>query len=141
SKVEEIRELIVATAQDGSSVRLADIANVEDGYKELRTHIRVNGQAAVAFDVLKQSGKNTIEVDEKAKERLAELQKAFPVGMQADPIIEQAMFIRENTHEVEVAIFFGGAMAILVILFFMLDLRSTLISAVALPTSVISTFF
>lgn len=141
TKVEQIRELIVATAQDGSSVRLADVATVEDGYKELRTRIRVNGEAAVAFDVLKQSGKNTIEVDEKVKARLAELEKAFPAGMKADPIIEQAMFIRENTHEVETAIFFGGAMAILVILFFMLDLRSTLISAVALPTSVISTFF
>lgn len=141
TKVEQIRELIVATAQDGSSVRLADVATVEDGYKDLRTRIRVNGQAAVAFDVLKQSGKNTIEVDEKVKARLAQLEKAFPAGMKADPIIEQAMFIRENTHEVETAIFFGGAMAILVILFFMLDLRSTLISAVALPTSVVSTFF
>ncbi len=141
TRVEQIRELIVATAQDGSSVRLADVATVEDGYKELRTRIRVNGEAAVAFDVLKQSGKNTIEVDEKVKARLAELEKAFPAGMKADPIIEQAMFIRENTHEVEIAIFFGGAMAILVILFFMLDLRSTLISAVALPTSVVSTFF
>ncbi len=141
TKVEQIRELIVATAQDGSSVRLADVATVDDGYKELRTRIRVNGEAAVAFDVLKQSGKNTIEVDEKVKARLVELEKAFPAGMKAEPIIEQAMFIRENTHEVETAIFFGGAMAILVILFFMLDLRSTLISAVALPTSVISTFF
>jgi hydrophobe/amphiphile efflux-1 (HAE1) family protein len=141
ASVEQIRELIVATAQDGSSVRLADIATVEDGYEELRTRIRVNGKAAVSFDVLKQSGKNTIEVDEKVKVRLAELVKAFPAGMTADPIIEQAMFIRENTHEVETAIFFGGAMAILVILFFMLDLRSTLISAVALPTSVVSTFF
>ena len=141
TKVEQIRELIVATAQDGSSVRLADVATVDDGYKELRTRIRVNGEAAVAFDVLKQSGKNTIEVDEKVKARLVELEKAFPAGMKAEPIIEQAMFIRENTHEVETAIFFGGAMAILVILFFMLDLRSTLISAVALPTSVVSTFF
>lgn len=141
TKVEQIREIIVATAADGSNVRLADVANVEDGYKELRTRIRVNGEPAVSFDVLKQSGQNTIDVDEKVKIRLAELQKAFPAGMQADPIIEQAMFIRENTHEVEVAIFFGGAMAILVILFFMLDLRSTLISAVALPTSVVSTFF
>jgi hydrophobic/amphiphilic exporter-1 (mainly G- bacteria), HAE1 family len=141
TKVEQIREIIVATSPDGSNVRLADVANVEDGYKELRTRIRVNGEPAVSFDILKQSGQNTIDVDEKVKIRLAELEKAFPAGMHADPIIEQAMFIRENTHEVETAIFFGGAMAILVILFFMLDLRSTLISAVALPTSVVSTFF
>ncbi len=138
---DDIRNLIVATAPDGSSVRLSDIATVEDGYKELRTRIRVNAEPAVAFDVLKQSGTNTVAVSDEAKKKLAEIEKTFPEGMRADSIIEQATFIRENTHEVEVAIVFGGAMAILVILFFMLDLRSMLISSVALPTSVISTFF
>src|SRR5262249_35060920 len=58
-----------------------------------------------------------------------------------DLIMDQARFVKENAHEVEVAIVFGGAMAILIILIFMLDLRSTLISAVALPTSVVATFF
>jgi HAE1 family hydrophobic/amphiphilic exporter-1 len=139
--VDEIRSLIVATAQDGSSVRLSDIARVEDGFEELRTRIRVNGESAVAFDVLKQSGTNTIAVSDAVQAKLALIQKTFPDGLRADVIVEQARFIRENTHEVEVSIVFGGAMAILVILFFMLDLRSTLISAVALPTSVISTFF
>jgi hydrophobic/amphiphilic exporter-1 (mainly G- bacteria), HAE1 family len=139
--VEDIRNLIVATAKDGSSVRLSDIARVEDGHEELRTRIRVNGEPAVAFDVLKQSGTNTIAVNDAVRERLAKIEKTFPQGIHADLIIEQARFIRENTHEVEVSIVFGGAMAILVILFFMLDLRSMLISSVALPTSVISTFF
>jgi len=139
--VDEVRSLIVATAKDGSSVRLADIARVEDGHQELRTRIRVNGEPAVAFDVLKQSGTNTIAVSDAVQKKLAQIQKTFPAGTRADLIIEQARFIRENTHEVEVAIVFGGAMAILVILVFMLDLRSMLISSVALPTSVISTFF
>jgi hydrophobe/amphiphile efflux-1 (HAE1) family protein len=139
--VDEIRSLIVATAQDGSSVRLSDIARVEDGFEELRTRIRVNGEPAVAFDVLKQSGTNTIAVNDAVRAKLAQVEKTFPAGMRADLIIEQARFIRENTHEVEVSIVFGGAMAILVILFFMLDLRSMLISSIALPTSVVSTFF
>ena len=139
--VDEIRNLIVATAPDGSSVRLSDIARVEDGHEELRTRIRVNGESAVAFDVLKQSGTNTIAVSDAVTAKLATIEKTFPAGMRADLIIEQARFIRENTHEVETSIVFGGAMAILVILFFMLDLRSMLISSFALPTSVISTFF
>jgi hydrophobe/amphiphile efflux-1 (HAE1) family protein len=139
--VDEIRTLIVATAADGSSVRLSDIGRVEDGYEELRTRIRVNGEPAVAFDVLKQSGTNTIAVNDAVQAKLATIEKTFPAGIRAALIIEQARFIRENTHEVEVSIVFGGAMAILVILFFMLDLRSMLISSFALPTSVISTFF
>ncbi len=139
--VDEIRSLIVATAADGSSVRLSDVGRVEDGHEELRTRIRVNGDAAVTFDVVKQSGTNTIAVSDDVSAKLALIEKTFPRGIRADLIIEQARFIRENTHEVEVSIVFGGAMAILVILVFMLDLRSMLISSVALPTSVISTFF
>lgn len=139
--VDEIGNLIVATAADGSSVHLHDVADVEDSYQELRTRIRTNGEASVSFDVVKQSGRNTIAVSDAVKKKLAEIQTSFPVGVQPSLIIDQSKFIRENTHEVEIAIVFGGAMAILVILLFMLDLRSTLISAIALPTSVISTFF
>ena len=138
---DEIRQLIVATAKDGSTVRLRDVAEVVDGYEELKTRIRSNGDPAVSFDVIKQSGKNTVAVADSVKAKLAQIEKTFPDGIKASLIIDQSMFIRENRHEVEVAIVFGGVMAILVILVFMLDLRSTLISAVALPTSVISTFF
>ena len=141
TKVEQIREIIVATTKDGSSVRLRDVATVEDGFEELRTRIRTNGQPAVSFDVVKQSGKNTVAVADEVKAKLAALEATFPKGYKTSVIVDQSKFIRENAHEVEVAIVFGGAMAILVILVFMLDLRSTLISSVALPTSVISTFF
>ena len=80
---------------------------------------------------LKQSGTNTIAVNDAVKAKLALIEKTFPAGMRADIDHRAGAFIRENTHEVEVSIVFGGAMAILVILFFMLDLRSMLISAVA----------
>jgi hydrophobe/amphiphile efflux-1 (HAE1) family protein len=139
--VESVRDLIVATARDGSAVRLRDVANVTDGYAEMRTRIRVNGEEAVSFDVVKQSGRNTVDIADAVKAKLAELSKTFPEGMRAALIVDQSQFIRENAHEVEIAIVFGGAMAILVILLFMLDLRSTIISALALPTSVVATFF
>ncbi|RYE93541.1 MAG: efflux RND transporter permease subunit, partial [Myxococcales bacterium] len=139
--VEAVRNVTVATARDGSSVRLRDVGTVTDGYEELRTRIRANGDEAVSFEVQKQSGRNTVAVAEALKVRLAELQKQLPDDVKPELIFDQSTFIEENAHEVEVAIVFGGAMAILVILFFMLDLRSTLISAVALPTSVIGTFF
>ena len=65
--VDEIRELSVATAKDGSSVRLGHIAQVTDGYQELRTRIRANGDSAVSFEVLKQSGRNTVEISDAVK--------------------------------------------------------------------------
>lgn len=141
TSVEDVRDLIVATNRDGSGVRLRDVATVEDGFEELRTRVRANGEVAVSFSVLKQSGRNSVAVSHAVQEKLAKMAPQFPTGMTTALILDQARFIEENAHEVEVAIVFGGAMAILIILVFMLDLRSTLISAVALPTSVIGTFF
>jgi hydrophobic/amphiphilic exporter-1 (mainly G- bacteria), HAE1 family len=139
--VDSLRDSVVTSAPDGSPVRLRDIANVEDGFAELRTRMFLNGEEAVTFEVVKQSGRNTVAVADAVRTRLAALQKTFPANLEPKLILDQSVFIRENAHEVEVAIFFGGAMAILIILVFMLDLRSTLISALALPTSVVATFF
>ena len=139
--VEAIRNLVVASAANGSVVRLRDVASVEDGYAEVRTRTFLNGTESVSFDVLKQSGENTVGVAERVKAALASMQKTFPKGMETSLIIDQATFIEHDISQVQHEIVFGGLMAILVILLFMMDLRSTLISAVALPTSVIGTFF
>jgi HAE1 family hydrophobic/amphiphilic exporter-1 len=68
------------TAKDGSAVRLRDVADVEDGWAEMRTRIRSNGEEAVAFEVVKQSGRNTVAVSDLVKARLTELEKTFPRG-------------------------------------------------------------
>jgi hydrophobic/amphiphilic exporter-1 (mainly G- bacteria), HAE1 family len=141
TNVEQVRNTIVATAADGSAVRLRDVAKVEDGFAEMRSRVRVNGQEAVTLEVRKQSGRNTVEVANGVKAKMAAMGKTFPAGMAAAAIIDQAHFIELNIHHVERDIIFGAIMAIMVILVFMLDLRSTLISAVALPTSVIGTFY
>ena len=138
---EEVADVVITTTPQGSQVRLGDFAKVTDGREDVRTAIRSNGRDAVAFEVIKQSGTNTVQVNDAVKKKLEEIQPLLPKAYKAAPVIEQAMFIKENAHEVEIAIVYGGAMAILVILLFMLDLRSTFISALALPTSVIGTFF
>jgi hydrophobe/amphiphile efflux-1 (HAE1) family protein len=137
--IEELRMLPLGNGPDGSIVRLRDVATVEDGFVDEETVVRANGEPAVVFEVLKASGANTVAVSEAVRERLAELE--MPNGIEANLIIDQAEFILENTHEVEIALFFGGAMAILIILVFLLDLRSTFISSLALPTSVLGAFF
>jgi HAE1 family hydrophobic/amphiphilic exporter-1 len=139
--VDAIRNIIVATTKTGASVRLQDIARVEDGFEEARTLVRVNGEDAVTLEILKQSGQNTVAVAHAVKEKMAQLEKSFPPGYTQALIIDQARFIENDVKQVEHDIVFGGGMAILIILIFMLDLRSTLISSVALPTSVIGTFF
>jgi len=139
--VDHIRQVIVTTAKDGSVVRLADVADVIDGFADQRTMVRVNGADAVTFDVRKQSGTNTVEVAHAVKAKLAQIEKTFPKGVTAALLIDLSHFIERDLNQVEHHIVIGAAMAILVILVFMMDLRSTLISALALPTSVIGTFF
>lgn len=139
--VDAIRDVIIAMAPDGSATRLRDVAQVEDGFAEVRTRVRANGDEAVSFDVIKQSGKNTIAVADGVEAKLLELRRNFPEDIEPALIIDQSRFIKDNVREVQTAIVFGGAMAILIVLVFMLDWRSTMISAVALPTSVIGTFF
>src|SRR6187399_231899 len=139
--VDQIRDVIVATAKDGSVVRLRDVADVVDGFEDQLTLVRVNGTEAVTFDVRKQSGKNTVEIAHGVKAKLAELEKSFPKGTSTALLIDQSRFIEVELSSVEHHIVLGAAMAVLIILVFMMDLRSTLISAVALPTSVIGTFY
>ncbi len=141
TSVDEIRETIVASAKDGSVVRLRDVGRVSDGFEDQRVRVRVNGQEAVTLEIRKRSGQNTVAIADLAKARMTGLERDFPKGITASLIIDQARMIEAQVTQVEHDIVFGAVMAVLVILVFMLDLRSTLISAVALPTSVIGTFF
>ena len=137
--VDEIRSMPVATAGDGSLVRLSDVGLVRAGQKEVRTLVRTNGVESVSMEVVKQAGANTAQVANAVKRVLPQLEKQH--RFQAQVLIDQAVTIEANAHEVWVAIFFGGAMAILIILVFLLDVRGTFISALALPTSVVGTLF
>ena len=137
----QVGDLVVATTPAGTQVRLSEVARVVDGFQEARTEIRANGRSAVSFEVIKQSGTNTLQIVEAVKKKLEDTKPLLPKNFRTSILVDQSTFIEENAHEVEIAIVYGGAMAILVILLFMLDLRSTFISALALPTSVIGTFF
>jgi HAE1 family hydrophobic/amphiphilic exporter-1 len=137
--VAELGEVIVGDA-GGAPVRLRDVGVVTDGSAERRTLVRVAGQEALALDIVKQGGGNTMAVAEGVKEVLPGLRGALPEGSDLDIVIDSSVFIEENAHEVEVSVVIGGGAAILIIYLFMLDWRSTFISALALPTSVVTTF-
>jgi hydrophobic/amphiphilic exporter-1 (mainly G- bacteria), HAE1 family len=137
--VDALRTMPVATAADGSLVRLSDVALVRRGAEDAKTLVRTNGVEAVAVEVVKQAGANSAQVANAVKALLPALEREQ--RFQAQILIDQSTIIEANAHEVWIAIFFGGAMAILIILVFLLDLRGTIISALALPTSVIGTLF
>lgn len=135
----EIENVILRSA-GGSTVRVKDVGTVVDGYEDRLSTTRLDGADAVSFSVRKQSGANTVDVQNKIDAALAKAAPSFP-ALQIKTVHADADGIKDNVNEVRWTIIFGGIMAVLVIFVFMRDWRSTLITALALPTSVIATFF
>ena len=135
----EIENVILRSA-GGSTVRVKDVGAVVDGYQDRTSTTRLNGEDAVSFSVRKQSGANTVEVQRKLDAALAKAAPGFP-QLAIRNVHTDAEGIMENVTDVRGHIIFGGIMAVLVVFVFMRDWRSTAITALALPTSVIATFF
>lgn len=137
--VEAFGNLIVGY-QRGSAVRMSDIGRVEDGMEEKRSIARFNGQNAVGLGIQKQSGTNTVEVIERVKKELKLVRKNLPPGMKLDIAFDQSDFINRSIREVQSHLVIGGLFAVIAVLIFLKSMRITLISALAIPTSIISTF-
>jgi len=139
---EELAATVLTALPNGGVLRLSDVAEVSLGLEELRTLSRINGSPAVTFDIQKQGGANTVEVSKNVDAAIAKLAKLpSAADIQIEKIIDSADFIKINVGHLWEHLIVGGLMAIFVIFIFMLDWRSTLISSVSLPVSIITTFF
>jgi HAE1 family hydrophobic/amphiphilic exporter-1 len=132
-------ELAVATV-NGSTVRLKDLGQVKDATKEVRTLARLNGKPAVVLQVQRQSGENTVRVIEAVKSRLPRSRDLLPKDVQVTVIQDQSRYIVAALHEIEGHLIVGSILASITVLLFMRSWRSTLIAAVAIPTSIVATF-
>jgi HAE1 family hydrophobic/amphiphilic exporter-1 len=136
---QDFERIIVSTA-GGSPVRISDIGRVVDGVEEPRSFARLDGKPAVVLEVRKQAGTNTLAVISSVKERVAELMRAMPPDFKVTYTRDQSDFISDAFHAVQEHLMLGGVFAAFVVLLFIRSWRSTLIAAVAIPTSIISTF-
>jgi HAE1 family hydrophobic/amphiphilic exporter-1 len=132
-------ELTVAT-MGGAQVQLQDLGRVRDGTKEVRTLARLNGRPAVVLQVQRQSGENTVRVINEVKKRLPRSRALLPNDVNVTVIQDQSRYIEAALHEIEGHLVVGSILASLTVLIFMRSWRSTLITAVAIPTSIVSTF-
>ena len=132
-------ELVIAT-RNGSPIRVRDVGWAEDGTKEQRSAARLNGVPSVSLDIRRQSGANTVAVIEAVKEKLGRVQAQLPADVKMEVIRDQSRYIYEALREINRHLVLGSILTCLVVLAFMRDWRSTVIAAVAIPTSVIATF-
>lgn len=134
---EDFNEMVIAY-RHGKLIKLKDIGFAEDGLEEERSITRFNGKTAVGLSVKRQSGENTVAVSERIKKAVEGFK--LPQGLRLDVTFDQSVYIRRSIEDVQVSLWLGAVLAVLIIFFFLRSVRSTLISAVALPTSVIATF-
>lgn len=138
-KVEGFEDLVVAN-RSGYEVKIKDIGTVEDGAEELRSQSFLNGKPAVTLIVSKQSGQNTVAVAHELKEILEEIQPTLPNGYNLKVVADNSLNIEASLAAVEEHLILGSILATIVIFLFLWNFRSTLIAAIAIPTSIISTF-
>ena len=138
TSLEQIRDTVIGR-RDGVVVTLRQVARVVDTYEVLSRIIRVNGEQGLRVAIRKQPGENTVEVAEQVLAEVAAINADFP-QIQVIPVINQGNFIERAIFNVARSVLYGGSLAILVLLFFLRDLRSTLVISLAIPISVIATF-
>ena len=121
-------------------IRLGDIAQVIDGYKEKESKSYYNGTNCIGIDIVKQSGTNTVVVADNIKSKVEEMQNSLPEGVAVDIVEDNSTSIRSSVESVEHTMFEGCILAVLIVFMFLRSFGSTVISAVSLPISIITTF-
>ena len=131
---------LVLRQVEGHPVQVNDVARVDDGVADVTTLANIDGDPTVLLLIRKQSGTNTVEVVNNVKERLAELRQALAPGYELRIVRDQAEFIEASFRSVQEHLIVGSFLAAFVVLLFLGNIRSTVIAAISIPTSIIATF-
>src|SRR6266853_1152801 len=137
--VEEFGDIIVKPSQ-AHAVRIADVAEVEDGMADADTVANIDGTSTVLLNIRRKLCTNTVEVVNGVKEQLKATAASLPAGYKLRIVRDGAEFIEASIHNVEEHLVVGSLLAAFVVMLFLWNLRSTIISAIAIPTSIIATF-
>ncbi|HEV2202719.1 MAG TPA: efflux RND transporter permease subunit [Bryobacteraceae bacterium] len=136
---DQFNDIIVASV-GGTQVRVRDVGRAEDGFAEPTTWNMLHGKEAVVLDVRRQTGTNTLQVIDAVKAKVRELRSVLPRGITVEFIRDNSTFIRASVQSLEEHLLMGSLLASMVVLLFIRNLRTVLIAAVAIPTSIVATF-
>ena len=139
STAQEFGDLVVAN-RDGRAIHVRDVATVSDTDDEPDSLASLNGENVVIIQITKQSGTNTVAVVDALRERITEIRATLPPSYHMQIVRDDSEFIRNSIHAVEEHLVLGGFFAALVVLLFLWNGRSTVIAALAIPTSIVGTF-
>ncbi|HEX7018909.1 MAG TPA: efflux RND transporter permease subunit, partial [Gemmatimonadaceae bacterium] len=137
--VDQFRTMVVAQ-RNGRPIALGEVATITDSVEEVRSLAFVNGVPAVALDVLKQTGANAVGVSDAIKAEVAALQPELPPNTTIEVVRDGSLFIREAVADVQQTLVIGGLLTIFIVFIFLNSWRSTVITGLTLPISVVSSF-
>ena len=140
SNVDEFEEIIVRVGEDGSTVRLRDIARIELGSKSYDAFGLFNGKPAVVLAIYQLPGANALEVADAVRAEMEKLSQRFPDDLDYAVAYDTTRFVEASIAEVRETLFIAIALVILVVFIFIQDWRSTLVPSIAIPVSLIGTF-
>ena len=138
-KVEQFNDVII-TDRNGYAVKIRDIGHVEDSGVDPTSAASLDGVPSVSLGIRKQSGANTVALINNVKQRMAEIQPLLPPDVKVVVTRDQSEFIETSLHAIEEHLVVGGLLAALIVFLFLWNFRSTIIAALAIPTSIIASF-
>jgi HAE1 family hydrophobic/amphiphilic exporter-1 len=136
--LDQIRDTVIAK-REGGAVTLGQIAQVRDTYEKLTRIVRVDGERGLRIGIRKQANANTVEVSRRILDEIAAINHDFP-QVNIIPVINQGNLIERSIANVARSVLYGGGLAILVLLFFLRSVRSTLVISLSIPISIVTTF-
>ncbi|HZA34768.1 MAG TPA: efflux RND transporter permease subunit [Vicinamibacterales bacterium] len=136
---QEFADVVVAT-RGASAIRIRDLGQVSDTGADPTSVSVLNGKPAVTLAVRKQSGVNTVALTTAVKARMAELRQTLPPTFEVRLVRDDSEFINASLHAIQEHLVLGGILAALIVLIFLRNIRSTIIAAIAIPTSIIGAF-
>jgi HAE1 family hydrophobic/amphiphilic exporter-1 len=131
---------LVVTERNGQIIRLGQVANVRDGTEDQRTAALFNGKEAVGIEVLKAKGYSTTQVSDGLRARIANLQQRLPEGAKLETVQDAGVRVAHAVRNVQEALIEGAMLTVLVVFLFLNSWRSTVITGLALPVSVLASF-
>lgn len=131
---------VSVTTPLGTMVRLKDLGEIVDGYKEQTSLSKLNGQYAIGLGVSKQTDANTVQVSREVRKALAELRQDLPEGTQLQILLDQAEYIEMTIDNMAQNMIIGALLAMLILYIFLRNVRTTLIIALSMPISIVATF-
>ncbi|MFT0633076.1 efflux RND transporter permease subunit [Pseudomonas sihuiensis] len=137
---EEFENIIIRVGDNGEITRLRDIARVELGSNQYALRSLLNNQPAVAIPVFQRPGSNAIEISDSVRERMAELKKSFPQGMDYEVVYDPTIFVRGSIEAVVHTLLEAVVLVVLVVVLFLQTWRASIIPLAAVPVSLIGTF-